>query len=136
MHQTVIQITRPLAIQLLGLAQQSPNHEICGLVAMHSGKPSRVYPIKNIANDPTRRFEMDPQSEIAAFRHMRESGEELFALFHSHPNSPPVPSHEDVAGMAYPDAYYLIISLNIKGVLEMRAYKLYKSLLTEVELTV
>ena len=133
---SVIQITRPLAIQLLGLAQKSPNHEICGLVAMQSGKPSRVYPIKNIAKDPVRRFEMDPQSEIEAFRHIRESGEELFAIFHSHPNSPPVPSSQDLQDIGYPQAYYLIISLDIKGVLEMRAYRLNGEKATAVDLTV
>lgn len=133
---SVIQITRPLAIQLLGLAQKSPNHEVCGLVAMQSGKPSCVYPIKNIAKDRMCRFEMDPQSEIEAFRHMRESGEELFAIFHSHPNSPPAPSLLDLQEIGYPQVYYLIISLGIKGVLEMRAYKFNGEKATAVDLTV
>ncbi len=55
---------------------------------------------------------------------MRENGEALFAIYHSHPTSPAEPSAIDLELAAYPDALYLIISLNTKGVLEMRGFRL------------
>ena len=67
---------------------------------------------------------MEPKQQVAAMKTMRESGEELFAIYHSHPNAPAIPSARDIEQAAYPDAYYLIISLNTKGVLEMRCFKL------------
>lgn len=132
-----IKITRPLATLLLGLAQKSPQQEICGLIGAAEHKPQTVYPVANIAADAARGFEMDPHQQIAAFKSMREKGESLFAIYHSHPQSPPVPSTRDLQDLGYPEALQLIISLNTKGVLEMRAYrKLDDSALEEVHLSV
>lgn len=118
-----IKITRPLATLLLGLAQKSPQQEICGLIGASEEKPQTVYPVTNIAPDAAQEFEMDPQAQISAFKAMRAKGESLFAIYHSHPQSPPVPSAKDLQDLGYPEALQLIISLNTKGVLEMRAYR-------------
>ena len=131
-----IKITKPLATLLLGLALKSPQQEICGLIGSNAGKPLTVYPIRNIATDTTQEFEMDPQQQISAFKAMREKGENLFAIYHSHPQSPPLPSARDLQDLGYPEALQLIISLNTKGVLEMRAYRKHEKELEEVQLSV
>lgn len=131
-----IRIKRPLATHLLGLAQQSPNEEICGLIGAVDGRPTTVYPVANIAATPADTFEMDPQEQIDAFKTMRSRGEDLFAIYHSHPSSPAEPSRRDVEQAGYPEAYQLIISLNTKGVLEMRAYRLAAGGVEEVQLSV
>jgi [CysO sulfur-carrier protein]-S-L-cysteine hydrolase len=131
-----IKITRPLATLLLGLAQKSPQQEICGLIGSDTKKPLTVYPIANIAANTAREFEMDPQQQISAFKAMRDKGEKLFAIYHSHPQSPPVPSPRDLEDLGHPEALQLIISLNTKGVLEMRAYRKHGAGLEEVQLTV
>jgi proteasome lid subunit RPN8/RPN11 len=69
-------------------------------------------------------------------RHMREAGEELFAIYHSHPHAPAEPSVRDIAEAAYPQAIYLIISLNTTGVLELRGFRLAQGLVENVDLTV
>lgn len=132
--QPEIRITRPLAIHLLALAQQAPQQEICGLIGAVGTLPATVYPVSNAAHTPENTFEMDPQDQIRALKIMREKGETLFAIYHSHPRSPAEPSARDLEDIGYPDVYQLIISLNIKGVLEMRAYKLAKEGLQEVAL--
>jgi proteasome lid subunit RPN8/RPN11 len=129
-----IKITRPLATHLLGLAQKSPQQEICGLIGAVDGQPLTVYPINNIATNTARAFEMDPHEQIAAFKAIRAKGESLFAIYHSHPASPAIPSARDVAELGYPEAYQLIISLNTKGVLEMRAYCSNGAGLQEIQL--
>jgi proteasome lid subunit RPN8/RPN11 len=131
-----IQITRPLAIHLLGLAQKSPQFEICGLIGAVADRPLTVYPVSNIAADASRAFAMEPSEQIAAFKSMRAKGESLFAIYHSHPTSPAVPSRRDLEELGYPDAYQLIISLNTKGVLEMRAYRSNGAEPQEVQLSV
>jgi [CysO sulfur-carrier protein]-S-L-cysteine hydrolase len=131
-----IKITRPLATLLLGLAQKSPQQEICGLIGGIDGKPQTVYPVANTASDPARAFEMDAHEQIAAFKAMRTRGESLFAIYHSHPQSPPAPSARDLQDAGYPEALQLIISLNTRGVLEMRAYRKRDDILEEVHLSV
>lgn len=116
-------MSRPLATKLLFEAQKHPEAEVCGLLGAREGEPCSIYPVANAAADRARRFEMDPAGQIAAMKTMRERGERLWAIYHSHPSAPPEPSAADLDGLGYPDALYLIISLNIKGVLEMRAFE-------------
>ncbi len=132
---TEFQIPRKLTNQLLHLAQLSPDQEICGLVGSLNGIPSTCYPIGNIAELPQQRFLLDAKQQIAAMAAMRNEGEELFAIYHSHPKSPAEPSVYDLEAAAYPDALYLIISLNTKGVLEMRGFKINRHKAQEVVLT-
>jgi len=119
-----IRIPRKITNQLLHLAQLSPEQEICGLIGGVSGTPTRCYPIQNIAELPGERFLLDPTGQIAALKAMRENGEGLFGIYHSHPNAPATPSATDLELAVYPDALYVIISLITKGILEMRGYYL------------
>ena len=64
---------------------------------------------------------MSPE-QIAAMKKMREQNEELLAIVHSHPDAPAIPSTLDEESNGYPDAYYLVVSLNTKGVLELRCF--------------
>lgn len=130
-----IRIPRALTNQLLHLAQISPNREICGLVGGRDGIPCTCYPVANIADRPEQRFLLDPKQQIAAMAGMRERGESLFAIYHSHPAAPAQPSLNDLDQFAYPDALCLIISLNIKGVLEMRGFKITENQSIEIPLT-
>ena len=125
-------LPRTLINQLLTHAQRGDENEVCGFIASRGGKPTRTYAIKNVAMQATRRFEMEPAAQIRAIKEMREQGEALFAIYHSHPTSPAAPSQIDIDEFSYPDALSLIISLSTQGVLEIRAYRMMKNCATEV----
>jgi [CysO sulfur-carrier protein]-S-L-cysteine hydrolase len=133
-EQKEIHIPRKLAQQLLHLAQISPDAEVCGLVGGKNGMPTTCYPVGNIAEHPEQRFLLDAKQQIAAMSAMRDQDEELFAIYHSHPKAPALPSTMDLEQAAYPEALYLIISLNTKGILEMRGFKIAAKSATEVSL--
>lgn len=118
-----VELPRIIAMQLLQHAQSSPEHEICGLVARR-GESFRVIPIRNASPMPDRLFEMDERELIDAMKAMRENEETLFAIYHSHPDSAPQPSVTDLARAGYPEALHLIISLETRGVLQMRGWRL------------
>lgn len=117
-------IPRTLVNQLLHAAQLGAAAEVCGLIGARAGVPVHCYPVANIAADPAVRYDMAPKGQIDALRVMRERGEELFAIYHSHPSSPAVPSAVDRHEANYPDTLYLIVSLVTKGVLDLRGYYL------------
>ncbi|WP_127478193.1 M67 family metallopeptidase [Sulfurivermis fontis] len=129
-----IHIARPLVNRILGQALCAPEQEICGLIGARDGTPQTVYPVANVAAERDRLFAMDPQQQIDAMRRMRENDETLFAIYHSHPHAPAVPSALDLAQAAYPEVLYLIVSLNTKGVLEMQGYRLRGRHMEPVEL--
>jgi len=129
-----IQIPRKLTNQLLHLAQISPEYEVCGLIGSKNGLPTHCYPVKNTAEHPQQRFLLDTRQQIATMAKMRELGEDLFAIYHSHPTAPAQPSSHDLEQAAYPEALYLIISLNTKGILEMRGFKIHQKTALEIPL--
>lgn len=128
-------LPRPLVNQLLTEAQKHPGIEVCGLVGQ-SAAGSHCYPISNTAEDPSREFLLDAAEQIEAMRQMRERGEQLYAIYHSHPDSPAYPSPTDQRLAAYPGVLYLIISLDITGVLQMRGFQLDEETISEIALEV
>lgn len=135
MTQKTVQIPRTLVNQLLHQAQLSPAKEVCGLVGRKDDN-CICYPIENVATDASVLFALNASEQLAAFKDMKEKGEDLFAIYHSHPNSPAIPSRIDIDEANYMDALYLIISLNTKGVLEMRGFYLNDGQTEEVELII
>ena len=67
---------------------------------------------------------MNGAEQIAAMKKMRAQGEEIMAIVHSHPDAPAIPSTLDKDSNGYPGVYYLIVSLNTKGVLDLRCFML------------
>jgi len=118
----VLKIPRHLVNNILSQAQQSPENEICGLIGGRNHSAQRCYPIDNSAADQGHRYQMNPKEQIDAMRQMRENNEELLAIYHSHPHAPALPSTTDLNEAEYPEAAYLIVSLNTVGVLEMTAF--------------
>jgi proteasome lid subunit RPN8/RPN11 len=127
-----IQLPRKLTNQLLHLAQLSPDLEICGLISSKNGRASRCYPIRNCAEFPQKYFLLDSKEQILAMTEMRNLGEDFFAIYHSHPTAPALPSDKDLELDAYPEVIHLIISLNTKGILEMRGFKISKKSAVEL----
>lgn len=127
-------LPRTLVNQLLTHAQHSPEVEVCGLVGRTSEGQYKVYPVANVASESDHLFAMEPKQQIDVMRRMRDNDEELFAIYHSHPHAPAEPSLRDLEEAAYPEALYLIISLNTKGVLEMRGFRLHDGEVAGIEL--
>lgn len=135
MSQDHVQIPRKIANRLLHLAQISPDAEICGLIGSKNGLPRSCYPVKNTAEHPQQRFQLDAQEQISAMAQMRDQGERLFAIYHSHPSAPATPSIADLELATYPEVLYLIISLNTKGILELRGFNIDPASAREIALS-
>lgn len=123
-HEHTVEIPRTLVNRILHHAQQFPEREVCGLIGGKNGVPTQCYPVNNVAEQPDCRFLLDGREQIEAMRRMREAGEELFAIFHSHPHAAAEPSAADLDEAAYPEALHLIVSLGTQGVLELRGFRL------------
>ena len=128
-------LPRPLVNQLLTEAQNSPGAEVCGLIGK-SRDGSHCYPITNVAEDPAHQFLLDGAELFNAIRKMSERGEKPYAIYHSHPTAPAYPSATDQRWAAYPDYLYLIISLDITGVLQIRGFQLRGEQIDEIALEI
>jgi proteasome lid subunit RPN8/RPN11 len=108
--------------------------EGCGLIA--GTKPSlagsRFIPITNVAQNASE-FEMDPAELIKTLRDLRDAGEELVAIYHSHPHGPARPSGTDVRRAYYPDAAHLIVSLADPEHPKIAAFRIIDGEVLEIE---
>jgi proteasome lid subunit RPN8/RPN11 len=92
-------------------ARERSPQECCGLLLGRGVEIVEAVRARNIADDPVRRFLIDPRDHIAARRTARRSGVDLIGFYHSHPSSPAEPSATDLEELTYPGHLYLIVSL-------------------------
>lgn len=101
----------------------NPN-ECCGLVGGRTDAVTNTYPLHNVAHNPQIEYEAAPEDLFAAQRQMRERGEQLLGIYHSHPRSAaPTPSQTDVRLAYYPHAVYFIVGFD-RGQAVMRAFRI------------
>lgn len=107
--------------------------ECCGILAGKGDNISHIYKMKN--TDRSRiSYLMDPREQIGVFKEMRTLGIELKAIYHSHPNHPAYPSKTDVELAYYPEAVYIIISINDSKDTEIRSFMILNRDITEVDI--
>jgi [CysO sulfur-carrier protein]-S-L-cysteine hydrolase len=101
---------------IIAHARETVPHECCGLIGgTGEGEARNIYRTRNVAADPVVSYEAAPEDLFAAQRAMRERGEQLVAIYHSHPRSTdPEPSQTDVRLAYYPSAVYFIVGLGNK----------------------
>jgi proteasome lid subunit RPN8/RPN11 len=99
--------------RIIAHAREFAPQECCGLIGgTPDGEAMTVYRTRNLAANPLVTYEAAPEDLFAAQRKMRERGEQLIAIYHSHPRSAnPEPSATDVRLAYYPSAVYLIVGL-------------------------
>ena len=98
--------------QIVAHAHAASPDECCGLIGGTHLLASSIYKLHNVAADPLVTYEAAPEELFSAQRLMRERGEQLLAIYHSHPRAPePSPSDTDVRLAYYPEAIYLIVGL-------------------------
>jgi len=107
-------ISSALMAQIVAEATKSPD-EVCGLLlgaVVSSGKASidAILPCRNVAADPSRHFEIDPATLIAAHRATRGGGPVIVGHYHSHPSGTPVPSATDAAASRADGMIWIIVA--------------------------
>jgi len=99
--------------EIFAHAKEAAPAECCGLIGgTADGTAKSIYSLLNVAADKVVSYEAAPEDLFAAQRQMRARGEELLAIYHSHPRSDePAPSETDVRLAYYPQAVYFIVGL-------------------------
>ena len=65
--------------------------------------------MRNRAERPESEFFAAPEDLFRAMRELREAGEEMVAVYHSHPRGPAEPSETDIRMAYYPSAVHIIV---------------------------
>lgn len=107
-----VTISRAMLNSILAGAAAAPGREVCGLLLGKDARITEVRQAENVAAEPSRRFELDPATLLAAHREARTGVLQVIGHYHSHPAGTVEPSACD-ADMAVPDgALWLICGPN------------------------
>ena len=124
-------IPKDLLEKILDHCKMAFPNEACGILAGKGEQVSRVYAMTNIEPSPVSYF-MDPGEQFRVQKEMRERGEGMIAIFHSHPQSPAYPSAKDVKLAFYDDAVYMIVGLSGSGADEIRAFNIREGNVSDI----
>ncbi len=110
-----LELPAPIESTLIEQAREATPAECCGILGGTFGPDRRrvtsAYPTTNVARDPTTRYLIDPEEQLAVFEQLEGRGEAIVGFYHSHPRGPSGPSATDREGAAWPDRSYVIVSL-------------------------
>lgn len=124
-HNILITLLQAHVFDIIAHARAADPAECCGLIGgAATGFAETIYQLRNVAADNHVSYEVAPEELFAAQREMRQKGEQLVAIYHSHPRaSEPEPSETDVRLAYYPSATYLIVGLGGEAPV-MRGFKI------------
>ena len=119
-------------------ARRDAPEECCGLLLGTAAGIVEAVPARNIAAEPSRRYEIAPEDHFAAIRRCRSEGERLAVVggYHSHPRSAPVPSATDLEQAFLEFVYVIAGPVDGSAPLELRAYLLRDGVLAPVTFSV
>jgi [CysO sulfur-carrier protein]-S-L-cysteine hydrolase len=130
-------ISGELLGEIVAHALGDPGNEVCGVVAVEPGAPSRaarVLRARNIHASPLK-FEIDPKELLQLYLGIEAEGNELGAIYHSHVRSPPYPSQTDINFAAnWPGIEWIIAGLAAGAEPELRSYLIEDGEVREVPL--
>lgn len=130
-----MRVTHEIFDQLVAHARAEAPNECCGMISGFDESASTFYPARNTFSSPMR-FEIDSRDQIRINNEIDAAGEELLAIYHSHPKTEARPSQTDVnLASWWPDVLWVIASL-AEAQPVVRAFAIDGVAVEEVELIV
>jgi [CysO sulfur-carrier protein]-S-L-cysteine hydrolase len=130
-----VKIASEMVDEIVAHAHDELPNECCGLIAAENGRAVKLFRTSNAEASPVR-YGLDPREQYRVMTEIERRGWMLGAIYHSHTRSPAYPSQTDVNLAFYPEALYLIVSLQDFERPDLRAYRIVDGQIDEVELAV
>ena len=125
--------------EIVAHAHLEAPRECCGLLAGHPGDPDLSTPGVNLqrlrnAAPGLDVYEIDPADLYQVTRTLDATGRDVVAIYHSHPTGPARPSATDIELAFWPDAWYLIVSLEDPSRPDLRAFRIVNGAVSEARI--
>ena len=129
MDAAVFRLDRATFDALIEHAWSDFPYEVCGLLGVGEDGDVHHFRITNAERSMTY-YVMDAKELLHAMREIEDHGWDL-AIYHSHTHTEAYPSQTDVELAAYPEATYLIVSLEDPDHPVVRAFSIVEGHVTE-----
>ena len=131
----MLSLPRSYSDEIIAHAREDTPNECCGIIAGNDGSATKLYRALNAEASPYR-YNVDPKDLLRIYRDIDGSGWDVLAIYHSHTHTAAYPSPTDVRLAAWPEAYYVIVSLEDDANPVLRAFRIEDGQVTEEELRV
>ncbi len=131
-----MRISQSLLDQMVEHAKADAPNECCGLIG---GSGDRAVTVRQAANAEASpyRYSIAPREQLELMNRIDEDGQEMIGIYHSHTRTPAYPSQTDInLASGWPDAVYLIVSLEQPDQPDVRAFRIVGSQVEDVDLQV
>jgi proteasome lid subunit RPN8/RPN11 len=135
MTETTESFVLPVAMrdEIVAHARDHAPRECCGIIAGKAGEVVRLFWLTNLEQGVDR-YLFDDEEFFTDYWEIENAGEELLAVYHSHPVSVAYPSKTDVAFAFWPEAVYVICSLEHSDAPVIRGFRIVDEAIAEVRL--
>ncbi|MDP9277338.1 MAG: M67 family metallopeptidase [Actinomycetota bacterium] len=130
-----MRVPRQMVEEMIAHAREEAPNECCGMIGGADGSATTVYRSINAEASPLR-YSLDASDQFRIMQEMEKRGEELVGIYHSHTASAAYPSQTDVNLAAYPDAVYVIVSLEDPENPDVRGFWIRDGQIDEADLDV
>lgn len=105
-----LKIPAVISIRMVELAREGMPLEVCGILAGCADTVASHYEMTN-SDQSAVHYTMVPEEQFKVLKSIRAAGQEMLAIYHSHPATPARPSAEDIRLALTPGVIYVIMSL-------------------------
>jgi proteasome lid subunit RPN8/RPN11 len=126
----VLSLPAALIEEMIAHAREDAPNECCGIIAGEDGRATKLYRAKNAEASPYR-YSVDPQDLFRIHRECEQNGWDFLVIYHSHVASEAYPSATDVRLAFWPEAYYVLVSLEKPEAPVVRAFRIVEGAVEE-----
>lgn len=126
-------VPESMRAEIIDHARDHAPRECCGVIAGNDTGLTRLYRLTNVEPGNTR-YLFDDTEFYQVYREIDAAGEDVQVVYHSHPATVAYPSKTDVEFAFWPEAVYVICSLEFPEAPVLRGFRIVDGEITEVEL--
>ncbi len=126
-------LPQKLINQMVAHAVREAPIECCGIIAGKDGVAQKLFEAINSEQSPYR-YNVDAKDLFRIFRECEDNGWEFMVIYHSHTASEAYPSPTDVRLASWPEAHYVLVSLENPSQPVVRAFRIQNATIAEEEL--
>ena len=131
----MLTLARSYVDEMIAHAREDAPNECCGIIAADEGAAKKLYRAVNAEASPYR-YNVDPKDLLRIYHDLDDRGWDVMVIYHSHTHTEAYPSPTDTSLAAWPDAYYVIVSLEDEANPVVRAFRITDGKVTEEDLEI
>lgn len=117
-------LPQPMIDEMIAHAREDAPNECCGIIAGDAeGRATKLYRAINAEASPYR-YSVDTKDLLRIHKEVDANDWDFLVIYHSHTHTEAYPSPTDIRLAAWPDAYYVLVSLMDEANPAVRAYRI------------